>query len=237
MIAAGAVVPHAPLLTLHRGASAEVERIRQAIAGIAFEGAETVVVLSPHGAASGVYARTSGSLRSFGIPDGSTELPVNGELARDLAARWGRPLLDEDLDHGALVPLRLLVGVRVPVVAACLSEDGSDDAAAIADFAGALDATGRRVAFVASAHTSSALSPRAPLGRRPEAEAAEERLVTALREGAGVGAAAGELLAAGGSCGLGPLLEFAAAFDGVPSEVLARAHPYGVGYLVARATR
>ena len=67
-----------------------------------------------------------------------TAVDVDERAARDLAASWGRPLLDHPMDHGVTVPV-LLGPLEGPVVGVALAE-GSDptaDATALADAANA----------------------------------------------------------------------------------------------------
>ena len=236
MVVSGAVVPHAPLLVAARASTDGVERVRAACRQVSFERIEAVVVLSPHGATTGVYRGVRGSLRSFGVPGPASTARTDDGLVTELALAWGRPVLDGDVDHGIQVPLSLVAPVETPVVAACLDEHATaEEAGSLASaFAVALRDTGRRVAFVASAHTSSALSPRAPLGHRPEAETAAGTFVSALERGRGVDEAAHRLNRTGASCGAAPLVAFAELWPDDSSAIVAYEYPYGVGYLVAR---
>lgn len=233
MALAGAIVPHAPLLTL-ASADEGVDRARAAVGALEL-GPGTVVVLSPHGSATGVYARAAGSLREFGIPGGDVKRGVDRGLARDLASSWGRPMLDDDVDHGIAVPLALLARTERVVAASldeALSHQESIDGAR--SFAAALGGLGGVAAFVASAHTSSALSPRAPLGRSDVSAHAAEGFRRALEHGEGIEDAALLLARAGASCGAAPLVAFAALFPTTACEVVASEAPFGVGYVVAR---
>ena len=237
MIVQGAILPHAPLLT--RLAEAPewdpAARIARAVRGVRFN-APALVVLSSHGSATGVYARGIASLHGFGLDEPRFNAPVNHVLAVEVANAWGERLLDDELDHGVVVPLAL-VDARAMTVAATLAED-TDPASAIAKgraFAAAVRAIRAPVAFVASANTGAALSARAPLGLRDDAVEADRRLLEWLRTGEDDGDEVLEAVAeAGGSCGVGPLAAFAALFPGKAS-VDAYESPFGVGYLVATA--
>jgi MEMO1 family protein len=235
VLVAGAIVPHAPLLVASRAPNDDLDRVRAACAQVSFEGAEAVVIMSPHGARTGVYRAVRGSLQPFGVPGPSTAARVDGDLAGELARTWGQPVLDGDVDHGIHVALSLVASVGTPVVAACVAEDvPATEAEVVATgLATALRDSGRRLAFVASGHTSSALSPRAPLGHRAEAEDAATAFVSALEHGRGVDEAARRLNRAGASCGAAPLVAFAELWPDVPTSVVAYEHPFGVGYLVA----
>lgn len=239
----GAIVPHAPLL-LPSLSSPEVEeparRIRSAVRDLTLAEVEVVILVSPHGAHTGIYQEVSGSLDDHGVDGVSLTLPRDGAYSDALARAWGRPLLAEPIDHGVLVPAALLDLDR-PVVAAALAERGptSETIADARALARALDGADNDVAscaLVASANASVALSPRAPLAERADALAAERALLDAL-EGAPeqLADAIPPLARDGRSCGLGPLSAFAALFSGWRLRMLAYEVPVGVGYLVAEA--
>lgn len=209
--------------------------LRDALAAIHSNGADLVVVLSPHGAASGVYARASGSLSGFGVPG----LPIAGRpeprAATELAELWGKPLLSEEPDYGALVPVQLLTSLELPVVAAAVAED-ADPAAQGESFATALAALAERrtVAFVASANGSPGLSARSPLTEVAGARALESELIDALeRDVAEVPALAQRLGSEAGSCSAAPLTALGRLFGGRPASILAYSDVFGVGYAVA----
>jgi hypothetical protein len=239
LIVQGVILPHAPLLTRlaespewdgARTVAAAVQRMRF--------GAPALVVLSPHGTSTGVYSRGVASLRGFGLDEPHFNAPVNHVLAVELATAWGERLLDEELDHGVVVPVAL-TDARVMVVAATLDEE-TDPATAIQkgrSFAHALKTIRAPVAFVASANTGAALTERAPLGLRDAAVEADRRLVEWLTTGEGDGdAILGQVAEAGGSCGVGPLAAYAELFPG-RAHVHAYERPFGVGYMVAASER
>ncbi|HEY7874512.1 MAG TPA: hypothetical protein VIG64_05245 [Actinomycetota bacterium] len=198
--------------------------------------APALVILSPHGPHTGVYARGSASLRGFGLSEPRFNAPVNHVLAVELANAWGQRLLDDELDHGIVVPLTL-TDARAMVVAATIAED-TDPSTAIEQgraFARALGAIHAPVVFVASANTGAALSERAPLGHNAEAVDADRRLVEWLTTGEGdADSVLVDVAESGGSCGAGPLAAFGDLFPGRAS-VQAYESPFGVGYLVATA--
>ncbi|MGH2699336.1 MAG: hypothetical protein ACRDJL_09085, partial [Actinomycetota bacterium] len=108
MIVCGAVVPHAPvLLEAIQPSLEEGRRVHAAVEGLDLSGADTVVVVSPHGARAGVYGRARGSLAGFGIEGVKVRRASDLETARGLADAWGRPLIERPPDFGVLVPLLL----------------------------------------------------------------------------------------------------------------------------------
>lgn len=216
-IVAGAIVPHAPLL-LPELAGPEVataaETVGAAIRSISFEGAEAIVLLTPHASEPGVYRTKKGDLAGFGIPDIEVSVKSHARLAKSL----GLPFIDGPLDHGAVVPLRI-GGWDLPVVTIGVREGMSIDPGSDMD-----------VAVVASVNGSTGMSPRAPLTEVPGATRAQEDFVAAL--GRDISVAARLFLP--GSCGPAVLEAFAGAFGGRRADVLAYEAPVGVGYVVAQ---
>jgi aromatic ring-opening dioxygenase LigB subunit len=236
----GAIVPHAPLLLPQlRGpeTAAAATRVTSAVEALELGDADVVVVVSPHGTASGVYAEVSGTLDAFGVPGIEVRRATDGDLDAALARRWERPLLPDVVDYGVVVPLLLAGEADAPVVAVSLQENGDAVADGRALLSALLDATeGLDVAVVASANTSIALSARAPLTLRPEAREVEDRLLELLPSDAGAASElASDLARSGGSCGAGPLTVFGELCRGATTNVLAHEEPVGIGYLVAKA--
>lgn len=246
-IASGALLPHAPLLldgVAGEAVAAKVADITRAARSLEVPSGSTIVVLSPHGVRTGVYRRLEGNLDAFGIRGSGVARSGDDELAGSLAEAWGAPLLEDAIDHGALVPLSLLPG-EVPVVAAALREEqGRPPTAAtedeIARFVAALAqvAATRRLFFVASVHTGAALAPAAPLTKIPAALDLERKVVAALSRDIGeLVTLAGAVATTGGSCSGGVLQSFGRIFAGEAGRVIAYGAPFGVGYIVARVDR
>lgn len=242
----GAIVPHAPLLVdgVAPGSAREVAALRGAVAALELDGLDALVLLSPHGTSSGIYGRTAGSLSVFGVGGIEVERGIDPGVFESLAQTWARPVLEEDCDHGIVVPLALGLGRDAKVVATTFTEVTGPDAgspepvlADAADLAASLArvAGDRAVGVVASVNTSAALSPRAPMGERAEAKVIESELIDALERDVGAVLALLERLhRQGWSCASGPLAVLATLFGGRRAEVSAYAAPFGVGYLVAR---
>lgn len=209
--------------------------------------ADLVVLVSPHGNATGVYERARGSLGGFGLSEVEAERPTDDDAVRTLAAAWNRPVLGGPADHGVVVPLLVAPLGSAPVVACAFGEttgptargvgDALEEAKrfseALASLAGRND---RRVALVASAHGAAALGQKAPLGDRPEAAELEAALLHALEsEVEQLASIPAGLWERAGSCGAGPLAAFGRALSGSPASLLAHEAPAGVGYIVAVA--
>ena len=201
---------------------------------------DLIVVLSPHGLRTGVYAQPFGTLAQFGYPEVGVEIQGDAAFAAALADAWDADLLDDPIDYGVFVPLILWEvedehSGRIPVVSACMNEAGpaAREATALANALTSV-AEGRRILFVASVNGSPGLSPRAPLTEIEGARELEDLFLDALRsDGAEVETAARRLADDAGSCGLGPLIAFSRLFAGRSSKVLAHERPVGVGYTVA----
>jgi len=223
----GALIPHAPLLLEEAAPDREALRVvLEAIAAIAIPEDAIVVIATPHGGGAFVYGETHGSLGGFGI--GGVEVDIQATVPEPLRA-WGA-MEDRALDHGALVPMRLL-GLSNAVV---VSVDGSSSPVeAIEKVAAEQD-----VFVVCSAHASARLTERAPLPYSFDAVRLDARFVGDVEQDcAAARHLADDLVAVGGSCS-GPTLElFGELFSGRGSTVSAYAAPFGVGYPVVIADR
>jgi len=249
-VVAGTILPHAPALTLDpppRPLGSSSKTIRAAIDSVQLGDCDVVVVASPHAAATGVYSGIGGSLEGFGIRGKTVtaEVPVGG--AEDLADKWGYPVVEPPVDHGIVGALLLetrlaLSGLLAVGIAGATGpappgdcETAMHHGAALAEAVEAFS-DGRRVGFVASAHTAAALGAGAPLLDRPEGHELDQRVLAALRaDPADLAGIEPGLWRAAGSCGAGPLSAFGLLFGGRRAEVLAYESPAGVGYIVARS--
>lgn len=230
----GAILPHAPLLVpdvAPQGDEPAIEGVRAATRAVTRGFVRPTVIVSPHGATSGVYLRTRADLSRFGVPRASARFDVGETQVRALAAVWGRPVLDEPIDHGVVVPL--LVGdIAGPLVPVAFGEEG-DVVAEAMSLAEVLRESDYDV--VASVNTGAGIIDRAPLTKLGGAESLEVELRNAIeRDASDLAGISHRLASDGGSCCLGPLLVLAALFAGRVGEVVAHEWPYGVGYLVAR---
>jgi hypothetical protein len=241
----GFILPHAPVLLIDHGYEDVVEFARTT-RGIVKEllprDLDLVVLVSPHGADTGVYKKAAGSLHDFGLSGYAIDVPRGSTDAAGVADAWNRPTLDLRADHGVVVPYLLLGSPNVSVVAATFREITGPDETAGAD----LDAaealakvlaelsTGMNVAVVVSAHTAAALSPRAPLLDRREGHLLHGQVRDALLgDVAELDRIEGDLWMAGGSCGVAPFAVAARLWAGTAARILAEGSPAGVGYIVA----
>lgn len=238
LLLTGALVPHAPVL-LPQVNGAGGAAIRTAAAALDLSEPEVLIFVSPHGAGDRVYARAEGDLSGFGVSGVEVRTEVDAPLAQRLAQRWDRPLSDDGLDHGILVPAALLRPEK-QIVAVAIGERGDEVAAAVEAGASLARAIGeesaeRSIAVIVSAHGSAALSARAPLTDRPEGHRLQEAIVEAATTDLSTLLEIPEgLWEQGGSCSAGAFATLASLFPGRTLDISAQDAPFGVGYIVGR---
>jgi hypothetical protein len=241
-LTAGAIVPHAPLLldeVAGPKVRASVHQTVQAVTQIDLADPDLVVIISPHGPSTGVYASPAGSLAGFGRPQARLDASSDPDLVRRVAEDWRQPVLESEADHGVVVPISLLGPGEMPVLACTLRDEGPipevrREAEALASIVRDL-ADSRRVAFVASLNASTALSPRAPLMERSEGIALDAAILDGLSRDGAQRWVPDEMWSSGGSCGAGPFAAWMLLCAGLPLEEISYESPFGVGYLVAVA--
>lgn len=186
------------------------------------------MVVSPHGDRTGVYRSCAGSLAAFGVEGSDVDFgPPPVEISN-------LDVLDGPIDHGILVPLRLLEA-RAPVVALAFADGpgavAPNDVAAIK---GAIEEIPGRVAVAISANLAAGLSPRAPMTELLGADEAEQLLLDMIQTDLGwLSTGATSFAGRGQSCSLASLLLAGDIFEGRKARVLAHEAPVGVGYPVA----
>lgn len=256
------IAPHPPIMVPEVGRKAadevrgSIDAMRELTARIIACGAETVVIISPHAAleARAFVAYHEPELRgdfaNFRAPQATLNAPLDAELLEAItssAAGDGYqivPLKGYELDHGTAVPLYFLLrnGWRGRVVALGYSFLSDEDHLRFGEcIRRAVEASGRKAAFVASGDLSHRLTPDAPAGHNPQAHLFDEEVV------ASIGANAPERIAAidpnlrrlAGECGYRSMLVAIGAEDAATRdcEVLHYEAPFGVGYLVAQLAR
>lgn len=215
--------------------------------------AETVVIVSPHAplearAFVAYHApQLRGDFANFRAPEARVEAPLDAELLDAItseALRENYPLLrieDYPLDHGTTVPLYFLLrnGWRGKVVGLGYSFLSNEDHVRFgACVRRAIEATRRRVAFVASGDLSHRLKPEAPAGYNPDAHLFDEEVVEALRacQPERIIDINQNLRRMAGECGYRSMLVAFGAAEGSDAacEVLHYEAPFGVGYMVAQ---
>lgn len=227
--------------------------MHQAAARLLAHDPDVVVLISPHAPRQrgrfGVMAAEAlqGDFARFGHPElrvrasGAPELAA--ALAREALRRgigtWRIPSTDE-LDHGTAVPLWFLqeAGLHCPVLVVSLPYPGEEGPEAFGQaLAAAVDATGLRVGLLASGDMSHRLTPGAPAGYDPSAQAFDDGFVAQLERGDLAGACQPEPslreLAAEDVVDSCLVVGGATRFRTDGSLLLAYEGPFGVGYTEA----
>lgn len=259
MIVFAAFLPHTPLLMPSVGKEhrKKLKKTLPALATLAASFAkaspETVVIISAHPTehanafSINVHDPYRTDLSKFG------DLGTNRSFVPDLGLidtvqrqlrRAGLPLtLDTDhtLDHGATVPLLLLAPAMRPepkVVAITYSGLGPKEHAAFGRaLRDAFEASGRRIAVVASGDLSHALTKKSPLGARPEGKAFDDAVTEAVANLSLSQLLSLEpsLIEQAAECCYRPLLILFGVLEKMSAtpRVLSYEAPFGVGYLTA----
>jgi AmmeMemoRadiSam system protein A len=258
-IVAGALTAHPPILLPEVG-GAESQRVRATAAAMhdldrtmATASAALAIVISPHSPSSMTSlpvrraTRVAGDLARFRAPQVRVEAEVDLELAAALIAdgrRAGFDLTwaeDSELDHGVVVPLRLLPRTMTHKRCVFLGVSGWPLPRFVA-FGSWLQQrlSDRTAILIASGDLSHRLTPDAPYGFRPEGPVFDRTVIDALRghEWQRIEGIDPDLVEEAGECGLRPLgiLLGAARAAGLTSEVLSYEGPFGVGYPVVAFT-
>jgi AmmeMemoRadiSam system protein A/AmmeMemoRadiSam system protein B len=237
-----------------------VDALRDVGRAIAAYEPETLVLISPHGPLQpdamsiGLAPQAHGDFRDFRAPQVTFEVPCDVELARSIQDTCKPVVIDVQpvdaltgsgspavyrLDHGAAVPLHFLLPLLPPVKVVLLGFSGQPRSTHTAfgqRIRQACEASGRRVAFVASGDLSHRLSADGPYGFDPQGPVFDEQVVAALAgpDWDRLRDLPQPLVDRAGVCGYLSMLTLAGAIGGdVQSRVLSYQGPFGVGYAVA----
>ncbi len=261
----GCLVPHPPIIIPEVGREnlIKVTSTTQAMLDIAKEVAQTkpemLVFISPHsvGFVDSIAIKASpslsGSFANFGASD--VKFSVKNDLefidtflraANDYqlsVTKVGSGFINlmgaDELDHGIMVPLYYLQKwIDVPIVSLAISHGGFDEHYTLGiAIQQAANATGKRVAFIASGDLSHRLAPGAPAGYNPQAADFDAKVEEIFDTGYfdELGKLDPLLIEAAGECGLRSIYTLAGTFNNYDTytKVLSYEAPFGVGYMVA----
>ncbi|MCW3490625.1 AmmeMemoRadiSam system protein A [Dethiobacter alkaliphilus] len=264
------IYPHPPIIVPEVGGK-EAERVSATVGAmeemarrVKESGADTLVVISPHGpvfrdaVAMLAESTLSGSLARFGAPN--VELKYHNdkhlleaiEVEADRAGIRTAKITERKataygvqavLDHGAMVPLYFLhkAGVRMPMVHITFGMLPAKQLFAFGQIIGkVLQRINRRAAVVISGDLSHRLTEDAPGGYSPEGQEFDRKLVDLLSDYdvPAVLSINHSLLESAGECGYRSILIGLGILDGkaVQPEILSYEGTFGVGYLVADLT-
>ncbi len=253
------IAPHPPIMVpeVGREAIAEVrnsiDAMAELTARVIASGAETVIIISPHGplVADAFIAyegpQLYGDFANFRAPTATIHAELDDELLDEISsAAAAQKLIVEKikvrvLDHGTAVPLYFLQrnGWNGRVIALGYTFLSSEDHLLFGKCIGqAIEKVGRSVAFIASGDLSHRLQRDAPAGYNPDAHLFDEEVVDAIRTGSTrrIVDIDHEMRRRAGECGYRSMLVAIGVAEGVNSncEVISYEAPFGVGYLVAQ---
>lgn len=253
------IAPHPPIMVpeVGREAIAEVrnsiDAMAELTARVIASGAETVIIISPHGplVADAFIAyegpQLYGDFANFRAPTATIHAELDDELLDEISrAAAAEKLVVEKikvraLDHGTAVPLYFLQrnGWSGRVIALGYTFLSSEDHLRFGKCIGqAIEKVGRSVAFIASGDLSHRLQHDAPAGYNPDAHLFDEEVVDAIRTNSTrrIVDIDHEMRRLAGECGYRSMLVAIGVAEGVNSncEVISYEAPFGVGYLVAQ---
>lgn len=265
-----ALMPHPPIMVPEVGGEeikqirSTVQAVEQAAKALDDRGAETVILITPHGpvfedaVSISVYPRLRGNLAAFGAPDISVAFETDGLLVRHIIRKAERlginyvELTDDvakthrlplELDHGAVVPLYYLhkAGFKGQIVHLSIGmlpyEEMYTFGKAVQAAIGMVD---RKIAVIASGDLAHRLTPDAPAGYSPRAAEFDRQVMDAIAT-MNVKALLNmdkSLIEEAGECGLRSIFFLFGVLGGTEaqSKVLSYEGPWGVGYGVALFT-
>lgn len=261
------ICPHPPIMVpeVGLGRDHEVVRTQEAMLELGRQvkesGAETLVIITPHGTvfadavAVSTFPRLTGDLGQFNARGVRFDLPNDLEMARAIKSEAGsrditvvgidnemvaRHELDCSLDHGVTVPLYFIVkaGVNIPLVHVSMSMLPMPKLYSFGiAVRSAAEKLGRKVAVLASGDLSHRLTPDAPAGYDPAGADFDRRIVelVSTMNVEGFQELDPALVERAGECGMRSIVMMLGTLDGmaVDSKVLSYEGPFGVGYMVA----
>lgn len=257
--------PHPPIVVPEVGrgeeakASSTGEALRRLGDAFARSGAETLVVITPHGpvfrdaVSMRLQSHLRGDLSGFGARGVKVSFEGDGKLVGAIESEAGKEKgltlavlddyrldrygVDRDLDHGIVVPLHFIAesGFSGRLVVANIGYLPLFDlyrfGAAIERAASRL---GRKIAVLASGDLSHRLQPGAPAGYNPRGKDFDAKIVDILERFAPEEAVTfpADLAEDAGECGLRPIVMMLGSLDRYTARAkrLSYEGPFGVGY-------
>lgn len=260
-----ALFPHPPLAVEEIGGR-ELKKAEETVKGFkktaeqlsGVEDLDLLVVITPHGpvfrsAASIIIKENlNGDFGDFGHPSIKFQKKSNPEFAEKIFEKCKRddlPLqalrqkdllnygIDQELDHGIMVPLYYLqkAGVELPIIPISIGFISYEKLFQIGQkIAETAEEENFNIAVVASGDLSHRLKKGAPAGYNPDAHLFDEKLVELFKEEdfEGIMNMDQELIEKAGECGFRPIIMMLGSISGkeVNVEVNSYEGPFGVGY-------
>ena len=257
------IVPHPPLIIPavgrgeERGIQATVDAYSKAARLVASWQPEVLIVTTPHLVMYSDYFHISpgraaaGDMSRFGAPRERLETRYDTDLRREVIALAEREGIaagtlgerDANLDHATFIPLWFLrqAGVSCPILRVGLSGFSPLEHYRLGQCVQrAIDALGRRAAFIASGDLSHKLKKDGPYGLAPEGAVYDQQITEVMASGDFLRLLQMDerLCDRAAECGQRSFQIMAGALDGlaVRAELLSHEGPFGVGYGVAAFT-
>lgn len=256
------IVPHPPIIIPSIGKGEEkaisstIESYHEIGKEIKELAPEVIIVTTPHGPTYTDYIHISpgkklkGSFKNFGAPNETMEFESESNLidsiieaSNQLGIDAGYEGAQEDLDHGAMIPLYFITRyytdftlVRISIAGLPLEQlynFGYCIQKVVSDY-------NKNVVFVASGDLSHRLLESGPYGFAPEGPLFDRTLADIIKEvdSKKLISIDQELCYKAGECGLRSFVIMAGALNGlnVNSKILSYEGTFGVGYMVAELT-
>ena len=251
------IVPHPPVIlpSVGRGREREIQSTIDAYQAAAERVAswrpDVLIVTSPHVVLYADYfhispgKRAAGSMAAFGAPRTRLEVEYDIDLRRELIQRAEQAGIragtlgerDANLDHGTFIPLYFLreAGIQCPILRIGLSGFSPSAHYQFGKIiAQAVDALGRKAAFIASGDLSHKLRPDGPYGFAPDGPVFDQEIVKAIQDADFLRFLTLDpgLCERAAECGLRSFRIMAGALDShaVKAEFLNHEDIFGVGY-------
>lgn len=258
MILGGVVVPHPPLIIPDVGMGKEkeiqktIDSYEEIAKGIGKLEPDTIILISPHGIGYSDYIKiydgngSTGDFSKFGAKDTSIKVEYDKEFIdglcdylKEINFFAGKTKVDNELDHGCLVPLYFINKyyknykvIRISI-GGLLNEDYYELGTLIKKYSEQLN---RKIFVVASGDLSHTLLAEGPYGFNENGVEYEERIVNDLENSNFINLLdySEDFLYSAGICGHKGFCILGGILDGLEYDTKFYSHegPFGVGYMV-----
>lgn len=266
VVKCAALLPHPPIVIEEIGGR-ELKKAEETVQGFKKTAEEIaqfkddldlLVFITPHGpvfrstASLIIKEELSGNFSDFGHPkikfNEKSELAFSEKLIKnteknDLSLQPLRKNdlknygIDQELDHGIMVPLNYLekAGIKLPLVPISIGFISYEELYKIGqEIARTAEELDYKIAVIASGDLSHRLKKGAPAGFNPDAHIFDEKLIQYFKEKdfESILNFDQELVEKAGECGLRPIITMLGALDGLKVDLKVNSYegPFGVGY-------
>ena len=261
MLSFAGITPHPPIIIPTIGSEEDIQKVKKTIEAMGElekeakkNELETLLLVSPHAPTDFTFfsiitnKKFSGNFSIFGDVKTNLNFENDGKLIEEIKKELEKENTEyklteeEELDHGALVPLFYLAkNIKPKIVLLAYS---MLDAKANFEYGKALgkviEKSSKKIGFVASGDLSHRLTPMAPAGYSPKGKLFDEKIVEFLKNNnvkdfLNIDAS---LIEEAGECGYRSIAILLGALSVLKNinlklNILSYEGPFGVGYLVA----